>query len=144
LQKAHAALRQGGYVFLDVRSKPEYEYRISPSLHVPIVNAVYRFDTALKRKVPQQTINAQFVQGVEATVPDKATKLIVTCSDGRVRTLSALRALDEAGYTNLVGMRGGYNGFSRVFDGKFWRCVKGRRAVRPSPSRRAAASSRTR
>ena len=59
------------------------------------------------------SINENFVKAVEAAVPDKATKLIIVCSDGRVRTLSALRALDDAGYTAIVGMRGGYNGFSR-------------------------------
>ena len=31
-----------------------------------------------------------------------------------------LEALDEAGYVNMVGLRGGYNGWSRTWDGK-WR-----------------------
>ena len=115
---------EGGYQFLDVRSKPEYEYKITPSIHVPLINAVYRFDSVQKRKVAMQTANVEFVAEVERRLPDKATKLIIMCSDGRTRTLSALRALDEAGYTHIVGMRGGYNGFSRTFDGKFWRRVE--------------------
>lgn len=45
---------------------------------------------------------------------------VITCSDGRVRTLSALQALDEAGYTHIVGMSGGYNRFSQVFDSELF------------------------
>ena len=69
-------------------------------------------------------MNADFVKQVEAKFPNKATKLIITCSDGRTRTLSALRALDAAGYTHLVGMKNGYNHWSRIFDNKFWRRVE--------------------
>ena len=123
VEEARVLEEEGGYQFLDVRSKPEYEYRISPSVHVPLINAVFRFDSVQKRKIPVQTANVDFVADVARSVPDKATKLIVMCSDGRTRTLSALQALDEAGYTSIVGMRDGYNGFSRVFDGKFWRRV---------------------
>lgn len=123
VEEARVLEEEGGYQFLDVRSATEYEYKITPSIHVPLIKAVFRFDSVLKRKVPQQTPNVDFVAEVERKVPDKATKLIVMCSDGRTRTLSALQALDEAGYTHIVGMRGGYNGFSRVFDGKFWRRV---------------------
>jgi hypothetical protein len=73
-----------------VRSKAEFEYKITPSIHVPIINATFRFDSVQKRKVPEQSINAKFVSDVERVCPDKATKLIIMCSDGRVRTLSAL------------------------------------------------------
>ena len=38
-------------------------------------------------------------------------------------SMAALRALDDAGFVNIVGMRNGYNGFSQVFDSKFNRRV---------------------
>lgn len=49
---------------------------------------------------------------VEKRFPNKETaKLLVSCADGRQYSIDALEALDEAGYTNLVGLRGGYYGW---------------------------------
>jgi rhodanese-related sulfurtransferase len=46
---------------------------------------------------------------VEKRFPNKsAAKLLVACADGRQYSIDALEALDEAGYTNIVGLRGGY------------------------------------
>lgn len=58
-------------------------------------------------KVPQQTPNPNFVADVLKAGLKQDTKIIVVCSDGRTRALAALRALDAAGFTNLVGMRQG-------------------------------------
>ena len=55
---------------------------------------------------------------VEKRFPDKETKLIVGCSNGRQYSMDALMALDEAGYTNLAGLKGGYNAWFSVFDNK--------------------------
>jgi hypothetical protein len=55
---------------------------------------------------------------VEKKLPKKDTKILVGCSDGRARAIQALIALDEAGYTNLVGLKGGYMAWSKVFDNK--------------------------
>jgi hypothetical protein len=70
--------------------------------------------------VPAQTPNAAFLAAVAARFrPDaQGTKLVVMCSDGRTRTLAALRALDGAGYATLVGLRGGFNGFTALYDSK--------------------------
>ena len=125
VEEARVLEEEDGYTFLDVRTKTEHEYRIAGSVNVPIINAVWRFEKGKPAKVPDpQTVNADFVKQVEAKFPNKATKLIITCSDGRTRTLSALRALDAAGYTHLVGMKNGYNHWSRIFDNKFWRRVE--------------------
>ena len=43
---------------------------------------------------------------MEKRFPDKETPLLVACSDGTTYALDALEALDEAGYTNLVGLKG--------------------------------------
>lgn len=48
-------------------------------------------------------------------------KIIVSCSDGRNRAIQALEALDEAGYVNIVGLRGGYNMWNRTWDAKMRR-----------------------
>jgi rhodanese-related sulfurtransferase len=37
----------------------------------------------------------------------------VACANGRQYSIDALEALDEAGYTNLVGLRGGYTAWFR-------------------------------
>ena len=79
-------------------------------------------DLASSKKVPTQTANSEFVEQVKAKFPQDA-KIVILCSDGRLRTMAALRALDEAGFTKIVGMKGGYNAFSRVFDAKFNRRV---------------------
>ena len=43
---------------------------------------------------------------VEKKFPDKEAKLIVADSDGRTYAIEALEALDEAGYVNMVGLKG--------------------------------------
>jgi hypothetical protein len=51
---------------------------------------------------------------VEKRFPNKdAAKLLVACADGRQYSIDALEALDEAGYINLVGLRGGYYAWFR-------------------------------
>ena len=40
----------------------------------------------------------------------------IGCSDGKAYSIDALTALDEAGYTNIVGIRGGYYAWTKVFD----------------------------
>ena len=118
-----AALLQpgGGFACLDVRSADEHTYKIAGAVNVPIIHATWRFDAASKRRVPSQTPNAAFLDDVAARFLGGAKgmqQLVVMCSDGRSRTLAALRALDGAGYATLVGLRGGFNGFTALYDGK--------------------------
>ena len=108
VEEARVLEEEDGYTFLDVRTKQEYEYRIAGSVNVPIITATWRFEKGKPAKVPDpQAANLDFVNQVQAKFPTKSTKLIICCSDGRTRTLSALRALDAAGYTHLVGMKNG-------------------------------------
>ena len=55
---------------------------------------------------------------VEKRFPDKETPLLVGCSNGRAYSMDALEALDEAGYYNLAGLKGGYYAWFNVFDHK--------------------------
>lgn len=40
--------------------------------------------------------------------PDTETKLLIGCNDGRTYSMDALMALDEEGYTNIVGLKVGH------------------------------------
>ena len=120
----------GGYRILDVRAKSEIEFvgnyprdqlNGSKFIECPIINATRRYDSEKGEKVYQQTINDDFKAQVEQLFPDKEAKIIVGCSDGRNRTLQALEFLDEMGYTNIVGLRGGYNMWNRQWDAKLRR-----------------------
>jgi rhodanese-related sulfurtransferase len=50
---------------------------------------------------------------VQRKFPDRGAKLLVACSNGRQYSIDALEKLDEAGYTNIVGLRGGYTAWFR-------------------------------
>merc|ERR1719316_1669282 len=92
----------------DVRSAPEHdEEHPTLSVNIPIINAKRRFNSETKQREYIQTVNEDFIAQVEKKFPDKETKLIIGCSDGRLRSINALEALDEAGYTNIVGAKGG-------------------------------------
>ena len=83
--------------------------------HVPIINATYRYDSeAGKKLMKNQEGNRGFVDEVQKKFPDKNTRIIIACSDGRNRAIQALEALDDAGYVNIVGLRGSYNLVNRT------------------------------
>lgn len=65
-----------------------------------------------------KTPNEKFQEQIAKRFPDKAAKILVACSDGRSYSMEALETLDEMGYTNLVGLKGGYYAWFRVFDNK--------------------------
>jgi rhodanese-related sulfurtransferase len=51
---------------------------------------------------------------IERRFPDKQNaKLLVACGNGTQYSIDALEALDEAGYVNLVGLKGGYRSWFR-------------------------------
>jgi len=118
-REAWALLTRGGFSALDVRTADESSYGITGAANVPLVSAVWRFDAAAKRRAPQaQARNAAFLRDVSRRFPDRAAPLLVHCSDGRGRTLAALRGLEAAGYTRLAGLKGGFAAFTREFDAK--------------------------
>ena len=54
---------------------------------------------------------------VELRFPDKENaRILIGCSNGKNYSMDALMALDEAGYQNLVGLRGGYYAWNRCID----------------------------
>jgi rhodanese-related sulfurtransferase len=116
--EAAALLASGAYTALDVRTPDEATYTTARSVNVPLIHGTWRFDTAAKRRLPQQRANAKFLDEVAVRFPDKAAPLLLVCSDGRRRTLAALRALDGAGYSTLAGLQGGFNALTRLYDAK--------------------------
>jgi hypothetical protein len=48
--------------------------------------------------------------------PDKAARIMVACSDGRVRATAAVDILMGLGYTNVVRLEGGFNLWSKEWD----------------------------
>ena len=53
---------------------------------------------------------------VKAKFPDTSAQLLVACSDGKAYSMDVLGLLDEAGYANIVGLRGGFYAWYRIFD----------------------------
>ncbi len=98
---------EDGYVYLDVRPEIEVQEvgRVKNSVNIPIQNATRKYDPEQKKKVVQRTPNDGFVAAVKKRFPDTGAKLLVACSDGRKYSMDALMALDEAGYTNLTGLK---------------------------------------
>jgi rhodanese-related sulfurtransferase len=88
-----------GYVYLDVRSTPEFR-----AGHVPGARCVPVMEPAGGIMAP----NARFIEQVGAIVP-KDGKLIVGCQHG-VRSQRAAAMLAAAGYMQVFDMRGGFEG----------------------------------
>ena len=96
--EARALIDGEGYVYLDVRSVPEYEGGHAPgALNIPL----------LHRTAFGMQPNPDFLAVVERAVP-KETRLVVGCASG-VRSKNASRLLTDAGY-DLVEMDGGFMG----------------------------------
>ena len=127
-QEAMILFAVGGFDVLDVRSQAEIEFVgnfptvrkdkiVGPRFKcIPLINAVRKYDSEVGAKVYVQTVNEEFKQQIEKAFPDKEAKIIVSCSDGRKRAIEALEKLDEMGYANIVGLRGGYNMWNRYWD----------------------------
>lgn len=109
-----------GYIWLDVRSKAEAEEeRIVGSVNIPLINATKKFDSEVGDRVLKQgKKNPDFMSQIEKKFKNKEQKILVGCSGGRNRAIQALQMLDEAGYTNIVGIKGGFNKYFSTFDAK--------------------------
>ena len=89
-----------GYIYLDVRTVPEFEAGHVPGAkNVPVVEP-----DAFGR----MQLNPHFVEIVEANF-GKDVKCITACQKGG-RSLKAAELLLAAGFTNVVDMRGGFGG----------------------------------
>jgi rhodanese-related sulfurtransferase len=97
--KEAADLVTQGWIYLDVRSIPEFEEgHPTGALNVPLLH----FQNG--RMAP----NADFRRVVEANLA-KDAKIVVGCKAGG-RSLQAAALLEAAGYTSVVDMRGGFAG----------------------------------
>lgn len=100
--------------------RPEYELdeagKVRGCVNVPVYTAENKYDAAAKKKVLRKFPNDKFIAQVEKKIPNKETKLIVACSDGKSYCMEALEALDEAGYENMVALKGGYYAWFRTWD----------------------------
>lgn len=99
-EKAKKLLDSGDYTYLDVRTVPEYEAGHVPrAKNVPVVEP---------DPMGRMQANPQFVEVVEKNF-GKGAKLIVGCQKGG-RSLKAAQILQQAGFQNVVDMRGGFGG----------------------------------
>ena len=88
-----------GYVYVDVRSTPEYEQgHPAGAFNVPIFH----------RQATGMTPNRDFLEVMERSFPPD-TKLLLGCQSG-IRSVRAAEALAAAGYSILANVRGGYGG----------------------------------
>jgi rhodanese-related sulfurtransferase len=93
-----------GYVYLDVRSEPEFERGHVPgALNVPL----------MRRGASGLVENPDFLPVVEAAF-GKDEPLLVGCQTG-VRSLRAAKLLSAAGYTNLYELMTGIDGSRDAF-----------------------------
>lgn len=98
-EEAKALMENDGYVYLDVRSIPEFEAGHPASAYnIPIAHMTQG----------GMRPNAEFLTEVESVFPRDA-KLVVGCKMGG-RSLRAVQALVQAGYENVLDQRAGYDG----------------------------------
>jgi rhodanese-related sulfurtransferase len=105
-QEAHDLINKGGesgYKYLDVRTPEEYSAgHVNGSVNIP----VWLRDQA----TGQMAANPGFVDTVETQFPNKDTKLCLGCLSGK-RSEQAAAMLTDAGYSDLVNMSEGYQGW---------------------------------
>jgi rhodanese-related sulfurtransferase len=97
--EALALMQKEGYVYLDVRSVPEFEAgHPEGAYNVPLLDMG-----------PQgMTPNPAFLDVVKAHFPPEA-RLVVGCKAGG-RSLRAATLLESNGYTQVVDQRAGFDG----------------------------------
>ncbi|MGH7907967.1 MAG: rhodanese-like domain-containing protein [Candidatus Binataceae bacterium] len=98
---AHEFLRDNSNsIYLDVRTEAEFEKgHPSDAVNVPVV---------FIKGPGQMEPNDEFLTVVEKAIP-KDSKLVVGCMSGG-RSQRACEMLEQAGYTDLVNVRGGFGG----------------------------------
>jgi rhodanese-related sulfurtransferase len=102
--EADQLIREGGYVYIDVRSIPEFEAgHPAGAYNIPIMH---------KTGAGMQP-NTEFVEVVGA-VFEKDAKLVLGCRSGN-RSLRAAEILIQAGYEDVVDQRAGTAGARNAF-----------------------------
>lgn len=102
--EAQRLIVEEGYLYLDVRSEPEYAAGHPTGAHnVPLM-------VPGPRGMAQ---NPDFLDLVEALYP-KETKIVAGCRSGR-RSLRAVEMMIAAGFTTVVDQRAGFEGDRDAF-----------------------------
>lgn len=103
-KEADRLMREEGYLYLDVRSVPEFEAgHPTGAYNVPLMHAT----------ASGMQPNRDFMSVVESLFP-KDAKLVVGCRTGN-RSLAAARAMLQAGFHNVVDQRAGVDGTRNAF-----------------------------
>jgi len=110
-KEAYDLMVNEGYTYVDVRSVPEFtDGHAAQAVNIPLLH--YDEDTGWM--VP----NDDFLAVVEGNFP-KDVKLVVGCQVGQ-RSAQAAEILQQAGYTSVYNVRGGFGGlrdsFGRVIE----------------------------
>ena len=106
--EAKALIDREGYVYVDVRSVPEFEAgHPTGAYNVPLMH----------QGPAGMTPNPDFLDVMEKSFP-KGARLVVGCKAGG-RSQRAAGMLDSAGYTSVVDQKAGYEGASPAEPG--WR-----------------------
>jgi len=126
-QEADALIKEEGYVYLDVRSIPEFDAgHTAGAYNIPLLHAT---PSGMRP-------NGDFLSVVRAVFP-KETKLVVGCRSGN-RSLRAAEALLAAGFADVVDQRAGHGGardpFGQVQE-KGWESAGLEVALEPHPER---------
>jgi rhodanese-related sulfurtransferase len=99
-----SALLAEGYVYVDVRSEPEFE-----GGHVPGA-----YNVPISHQGPSGLVpNPDFLDAMQAAF-EKGERLVVGCRSG-ARSLRAAKALVDAGFQNVVDLRTGWEGARDAF-----------------------------
>ena len=105
-EEANALVEDEGYVYLDVRSVPEFEAgHPSGAYNIPIAHMTPAGMQA----------NPKFLAEVSAAF-GKDAKLVLGCKSGS-RSLHAAKALLQAGFEHVVDQRAGFGGARNAFGG---------------------------
>mmetsp|Transcript_4967 Transcript_4967/g.8831 ORF Transcript_4967/g.8831 Transcript_4967/m.8831 type:complete len:271 (-) Transcript_4967:352-1164(-) len=125
VEQGRVLYSEGGYTFLDVRSKPEFndDGKVPNAVNIPLINTTRKWDLSGSppELVVEQSANKDFLDEIKAKFPDKESKLLIVCSTGTQRAIQCLMLLDGEGYTNIVGLKGGFNGWNAVWTTKLER-----------------------
>lgn len=102
--EAHDLVQRDGYVYVDVRSTGEFEQgHPTGSYNVPLAQP----------GPAGMTPNGEFLAVMQKLFA-KDAKLVIGCAAGG-RSARACAALEQAGFTNLVDQRAGFDGAKDAF-----------------------------
>jgi rhodanese-related sulfurtransferase len=103
-QEADKLIKEEGYVYLDVRSVPEFDAgHTAGAYNIPLLRAT---PSGMRP-------NGDFMSVVLGVFP-KDTKLVIGCRSGN-RSLRAAEALMAAGFAHVVDQRAGHSGARNPF-----------------------------